>query len=110
MKTLKSYVCGRWHEATSGFATLVNPSTEEPVALPRAGDFLRHVGLYAYRAKTLAELAAQPPVRLESAESLEQLRALWLGIPIHVTTVAEAPGHGVDTAEDLARARAHFQT
>jgi oxepin-CoA hydrolase/3-oxo-5,6-dehydrosuberyl-CoA semialdehyde dehydrogenase len=32
MKTLKSYVCGRWHEATSGFATLVNPSTEEEIA------------------------------------------------------------------------------
>ncbi len=32
MKTLRSYVCGRWHEATSGFATLVNPSTEEEVA------------------------------------------------------------------------------
>ena len=32
MKTLKSYVGGRWHEATSGFATLVNPSTEEEIA------------------------------------------------------------------------------
>lgn len=32
MKTLKSYICGRWHEATSGFATLVNPSTEEEIA------------------------------------------------------------------------------
>lgn len=32
MKTLKSHVCGRWHEATSGFATLVNPSTEEEIA------------------------------------------------------------------------------
>ncbi len=32
MKTLKSYVCGRWHEATGGFATLIDPSTEEPIA------------------------------------------------------------------------------
>lgn len=32
MKTLKSHVCGRWHEAASGFATLVNPSTEEEIA------------------------------------------------------------------------------
>lgn len=32
MKTLKSYVCGRWYEAPDGFATLVNPSTEEAVA------------------------------------------------------------------------------
>src|SRR5215203_3874403 len=32
MKTLKSYICGRWHEASSGFAALVNPSTEEEIA------------------------------------------------------------------------------
>jgi oxepin-CoA hydrolase/3-oxo-5,6-dehydrosuberyl-CoA semialdehyde dehydrogenase len=32
MKTLRSYVCGGWHEATSGFAPLVNPATEETVA------------------------------------------------------------------------------
>jgi 3,4-dehydroadipyl-CoA semialdehyde dehydrogenase len=32
MKTLRSYVCGRWHEAASGFVPLVDPSTEETVA------------------------------------------------------------------------------
>ncbi|RMH23007.1 MAG: 3,4-dehydroadipyl-CoA semialdehyde dehydrogenase, partial [Acidobacteria bacterium] len=32
MKTIRSYVCGRWHEATSGFAPLVDPSTEEQIA------------------------------------------------------------------------------
>jgi len=32
MKTLKSYICGRWHEAKSGFVPLVNPSTEEEIA------------------------------------------------------------------------------
>jgi len=31
MKTLRSYVGGRWHEARSGFATLVDPSTEEEI-------------------------------------------------------------------------------
>jgi 3-deoxy-manno-octulosonate cytidylyltransferase (CMP-KDO synthetase) len=81
----------------------------EQITLPPASDFLRHVGLYAYRARTLLELAAEPPAMIETAESLEQLRALWLGIPIHVTTVSEPPGHGVDTEEDLARARAHFE-
>jgi 3-deoxy-manno-octulosonate cytidylyltransferase (CMP-KDO synthetase) len=40
---------------------------------------------------------------LERAESLEQLRALAMGIRIHVSVVAKAPGHGVDTPEDLAR-------
>ncbi|HEV8246654.1 MAG TPA: hypothetical protein VGP93_12840, partial [Polyangiaceae bacterium] len=70
---------------------------------------LRHIGLYAYRVSTLRRLASEPPAMLEAAEKLEQLRALWLGIPIHVTIVAEAPGHGVDTEEDLARVRAIFQ-
>ena len=32
MKTLRSYVCGSWHEAADGFATLINPTTEEPIA------------------------------------------------------------------------------
>jgi 3,4-dehydroadipyl-CoA semialdehyde dehydrogenase len=32
MKTLRSYVCGGWHEAGSGFAPLIDPSTEETVA------------------------------------------------------------------------------
>jgi 3-deoxy-manno-octulosonate cytidylyltransferase (CMP-KDO synthetase) len=82
----------------------------EQIVLGPENGFLRHVGLYAYRVRTLATLAAQAPVALETAESLEQLRALWLGIPIHVSTVLEPPGHGVDTEEDLARARAHFTT
>ncbi|MEM7350391.1 MAG: 3,4-dehydroadipyl-CoA semialdehyde dehydrogenase [Acidobacteriota bacterium] len=32
MKTLKSYVCGGWHEATEGFVPLFDPSTEEEIA------------------------------------------------------------------------------
>jgi 3-deoxy-manno-octulosonate cytidylyltransferase (CMP-KDO synthetase) len=67
---------------------------------------LRHLGLYAYRARTLRELSAHPPVALELTESLEQLRALWLGHRILVRTVAQAPGHGVDTEEDLLRVEA----
>jgi 3-deoxy-manno-octulosonate cytidylyltransferase (CMP-KDO synthetase) len=66
---------------------------------------LRHVGLYAYRAGFLRRfplLAASP---LEEIERLEQLRVLWHGerIAVHVSDLP--PGIGVDTAEDLARAR-----
>ncbi len=32
METVKSYVRGAWHEAGDGFRTLVDPSTEEPIA------------------------------------------------------------------------------
>ena len=62
----------------------------------------KHLGIYGYRVDTLTRLAELPKSKLESSESLEQLRALEAGIPIRVlTTTAEADG--VDTPEDLAR-------
>ncbi len=63
----------------------------------------RHIGLYAYRVSALVALAAAPASTLELRERLEQLRALDLGLPILVEDAADAPGPGVDTAEDLAR-------
>ncbi|WP_428265180.1 3-deoxy-manno-octulosonate cytidylyltransferase [Haliangium sp.] len=71
--------------------------------LPAGAQFLRHLGIYVYRAGTLARLAATPPHPLERAESLEQLRALAIGVDIHVSIIDQAPGHGVDTADDLER-------
>lgn len=69
--------------------------------LPQGTPFLRHIGLYAYRAGFLGRYVAWPPTPLERAESLEQLRVLWHGERIHVGIAAEQPGPGVDTAEDL---------
>ncbi|MEW6764851.1 MAG: 3-deoxy-manno-octulosonate cytidylyltransferase [Pseudomonadota bacterium] len=66
----------------------------------------RHLGLYAYRAGFLRDFAAWPEAPIEGLEKLEQLRALWHGVRIHVDVVAEPPGHGVDTPEDLARVEA----
>ena len=79
-------------------------SGDLPTELPNDVPFLRHVGLYGYRVETLQRLADTPVVSVERAESLEQLRALHVGIRIHVSVVEEAPAHGVDTEEDLARA------
>lgn len=73
--------------------------------LPAGVPYLRHVGLYAYRAGTLSRIAAEPPAAIEAAESLEQLRALAAGVRIHVAPAAEPPGVGVDTPEDLDRVR-----
>ncbi len=67
---------------------------------------LRHVGLYAYRVRSLVRFASWPATPLELAEKLEQLRALEYGMRIHVTVLREAPPGGVDTPEDLARVRA----
>lgn len=65
---------------------------------------LRHLGLYAYRVRTLRRLAGTPPCDLETAERLEQLRALWLGLIIQVDAATEVPGPGVDTQEDAEKA------
>ena len=69
---------------------------------------LLHVGIYAYRLGTLRDLAALPVAPLEQAERLEQLRALWNGIDIHVA-VGDYHSIGIDTPEDLARARTRWE-
>jgi 3-deoxy-manno-octulosonate cytidylyltransferase (CMP-KDO synthetase) len=71
--------------------------------LPQGVQFLRHIGLYAYRAGFLARYISWPPAALEITESLEQLRILWHGEGIHVGIAVALPGPGVDTAEDLKR-------
>jgi len=63
--------------------------------------YLRHIGIYAYRGGFLKRLVAEPPCALEKSESLEQLRALYLGGRIAVIQ-ADEPGVGVDTPEDVA--------
>jgi len=65
----------------------------------------RHIGIYAYRVRSLLQFAAWPPTPLEQCEKLEQLRALEHGMRIHLATLTEAPPAGVDTPEDLERAR-----
>jgi 3-deoxy-manno-octulosonate cytidylyltransferase (CMP-KDO synthetase) len=67
---------------------------------------LRHVGLYAYRARFLRRFPDLAQAPLEQIEALEQLRVLWHGERIAVHVAAERPGPGVDTPEDLARVRA----
>ena len=71
--------------------------------LPAHTPFLRHIGIYAYRAGFLRRLAALPRTPLEQAESLEQLRALEHGFGITVRIAPEPFPAGVDTVEDLAR-------
>jgi 3-deoxy-manno-octulosonate cytidylyltransferase (CMP-KDO synthetase) len=60
---------------------------------------LRHVGIYAFRRRALAEFATLPPTPLERTEKLEQLRALENGWAIHVVVGRRAPP-GIDTPED----------
>jgi 3-deoxy-manno-octulosonate cytidylyltransferase (CMP-KDO synthetase) len=86
-----------WRDgSTDGLAQL-------PVPAP-----LRHIGIYAYRARFLHAFPSLAPAPIEGTEALEQLRALWHGHRIAVHVAAAAPGPGVDTPEDLARVRALF--
>jgi 3-deoxy-manno-octulosonate cytidylyltransferase (CMP-KDO synthetase) len=76
--------------------------------LPAGLPAYRHIGIYAYRAGFLRTYASLTPVACENFEALEQLRALAHGHRIAVAVTASAPAAGVDTPDDLARARREF--
>jgi 3-deoxy-manno-octulosonate cytidylyltransferase (CMP-KDO synthetase) len=69
------------------------------------GPLYHHIGLYAYRREALERFVTLPPSTLEKRERLEQLRALEAGMRIDAALVDSVP-LGVDTPEELARARA----
>lgn len=68
------------------------------------GPLYHHIGLYAYRRSALARFVGLAPSPLEIRERLEQLRALEAGMRVDAEIVAAVP-LGVDTPEDLERAR-----
>jgi 3-deoxy-manno-octulosonate cytidylyltransferase (CMP-KDO synthetase) len=78
------------------------PARREPGPSPQAR---AHVGMYAYTPAFLERFAALEPGRLEREERLEQLRALEHGFRIRVVDTTYS-GFGVDTEQDLERARA----
>jgi len=80
-----------------------------PIPVRRAGGISprmrAHVGMYAFTADFLERFTALAPGLLEQEESLEQLRALEHGFKIKVAETSYR-GFGIDTPEDLERARA----
>ena len=87
-----------------------------PVPCRRDGDpdlssglYRRHIGIYGYRGDFLARFVAHPPCALERCESLEQLRALYLGARIRVVETDEL-GIGVDRPEDVPVVEALLRT
>ena len=83
--------------------------SRSPLPWSKQGDVpagaYRHIGLYAYRCGFLKKFSATPVCQLERSESLEQLRALFHGMKIHVEVACDHPGIGIDTPEDLEKAR-----
>ncbi len=88
-----------------------NPQTLRALYFTRAtapfgdGALYHHIGIYAYRRAALTRFVGLPPAPLEQREKLEQLRALENGMRIDVALVDTVP-LGVDTPDDLERARA----
>jgi 3-deoxy-manno-octulosonate cytidylyltransferase (CMP-KDO synthetase) len=82
------------------FSRLPIPCTRDGEPDLASGLYLRHIGIYAYRGAFLRRLVQEPPCPLERAESLEQLRAMYIGGRIGVI-VTDHAGVGVDTPEDV---------
>jgi 3-deoxy-manno-octulosonate cytidylyltransferase (CMP-KDO synthetase) len=74
--------------------------------LPEGLLFLRHIGIYAYRAGFLHTYTGLSRTPLEQAESLEQLRVLEHGYPIAARLTPEPFPPGIDTEDDVQRAEA----
>jgi 3-deoxy-manno-octulosonate cytidylyltransferase (CMP-KDO synthetase) len=72
------------------------------------GLYWQHVGIYACTPVALRKWVSLPPCAAEQAERLEQLRALHHGLTIGVARLEEPALPGVDTADDLRRAEAHW--
>ena len=73
-----------------------------------AGGWYHHVGIYAYRKKTLLAYTKMPPSVSEKAHNLEQLRALDNGISIRAV-ITDFPFRGVDTKDDLKKLKKYLQ-
>lgn len=90
------------------FSRATIPWDRDRFALSREtiGDtFLRHIGIYGYRAGFIRRYVSWQTSPLEQIEMLEQLRVLWYGEKIHVAVASVVPGTGVDTPDDLERVR-----
>ena len=81
------------------FSRLPIPCRRDGAPDLASGLYQRHIGIYGYRGAFLKRLVAEPPCALEKAESLEQLRAMWLGGRIGGVRTREL-GIGVDRPED----------
>ena len=72
-----------------------------------AVEIYKHIGLYVFRKDALLKFTKLKPTDLENAEKLEQLRMIENGIKIKIV-VTELDSIGVDTPEDLEKARTYY--
>ena len=89
-----------------GHALYFSRATIPYQASASAKNSFRHIGIYAYRVKVLNKYVRWPPSELEISEKLEQLRALYNGVKMHVDVAGVQIPAGVDTEKDLNAVRA----
>jgi len=70
--------------------------------------YYEHIGIYAFRRKTLIDFTQMPMSPLETAEKIECLRYLENGIRMKMV-VTEYMGVEIDTPEDLIKAEAYLK-
>lgn len=85
------------------FSRFPIPYSREQEPAPKTA--FKHIGLYGFSREFLQKFCSAPQAQIEKFESLEQLRALYLGAKIKVLQV-EKPTYGVDTREDLQKLEA----
>jgi 3-deoxy-manno-octulosonate cytidylyltransferase (CMP-KDO synthetase) len=82
------------------FSRAVIPFDREAALAFDFKNYHQHIGIYAYRAQTLAAITQLQPSFLENTEKLEQLRWLENGYEIF-TSISNHESWSVDTPEDL---------
>lgn len=70
--------------------------------------YFGHLGIYAFRKKSLETFCTLPYAPIEHIEKLEQLRAIYHGHKIAMVEV-QSQSFGIDTKEDLERALSYFK-
>ena len=83
------------------FSRSVIPYDRDRGGVGETENYLRHIGIYAYRKDFLTQITMLPQTPLETLEKLEQLRAIEHGFDILVGTV-EHTSEGIDTPEQYA--------
>jgi len=103
-KNAVKVILNKKHEAIY-FSRFAIPYSRLAFSEEPRGATLKHIGLYGYSKSFLQAFCSEPQCFIERSESLEQLRALYLGAKIKVIQV-EKPTYGVDTPEDLQKLEA----
>ena len=83
------------------FSRSVIPYDRDAAGVGNVRQYLRHIGIYAYRKDFLLEITSLPQTPLEKIEKLEQLRAIENGYSILVGKV-EHTCDGIDTPQQYA--------